>query len=263
MDGNSLGRLSVATEQRLATVIRQEWGGGLVRTWDDWLPWPGLVGDRLGEALLGAAPGQVVVSDSTTVNLYKCAAAAVDALPERRVIVTDSENFPTDRYVVEGLAREARPHGADGAVRSRRTAHCGDGVRRHRRGRRSRHVLARELRVECGRGHAHDHGSGAPRRRARAVGSVAHGRVVSGRARCLERRPRGRVHLQVRQRRAGSARVPLREPSPATRAAPADLGMVRQRDQFEMGPAYDPEPASHSSSSEPRRRSGWRRWTRG
>ena len=106
MDGNSLGRLSIATEQRLATVIRQEWGGGLVRTWEDWLPWPGLVGDRLGEALLGAAPGQVVVSDSTTVNLYKCAAAAIDALPERRVIVTDSENFPTDRYVVEGLARE-------------------------------------------------------------------------------------------------------------------------------------------------------------
>jgi kynureninase len=106
MDGNSLGRLSIATEQRLARVIRQEWGGGLVRTWEDWLPWPGLVGDRLGEALLGAAPGQVVVSDSTTVNLYKCAAAAIDALPERRVIVTDSENFPTDRYVVEGLARE-------------------------------------------------------------------------------------------------------------------------------------------------------------
>jgi kynureninase len=76
-----------------------------VRTWDDWLPWPGLVGDRIGEALLGAAPGQVVVSDSTTVNLYKCTAAAIDALPERRVIVTDSENFPTDRYVVEGLAR--------------------------------------------------------------------------------------------------------------------------------------------------------------
>ena len=106
MDGNSLGRLSIATEQRLATLIRQEWGGGLVRSWDEWLTWPGLVGDRLGEALLGAAPGQVVVSDSTTVNLYKCAAAAIDALPERRVIVTDSENFPTDRYVVEGLARE-------------------------------------------------------------------------------------------------------------------------------------------------------------
>ena len=107
MDGNSLGRLPIATERRLAQLIREEWGGGLVRTWDEWLTWPGLVGDRLGDALLGAAPGQVVVSDSTTVNLYKCAAAAIDALPERRVIVTDSENFPTDRYVVEGLAQSA------------------------------------------------------------------------------------------------------------------------------------------------------------
>ncbi len=106
MDGNSLGRLPIATEQRLAILIRQEWGGGLVRTWDEWLPWPGQVGDRLGEALLGAAPGQVVVSDSTTVNLYKCAVAALDARAERRVIVTDSENFPTDRYVVEGLSRQ-------------------------------------------------------------------------------------------------------------------------------------------------------------
>ena len=106
MDGNSLGRLPIATERRLAQLIREEWGGGLVRTWDEWLTWPGLVGDRLGDALLGAAPGQVVVSDSTTVNLYKCAAAAIDALPERRVIVTDSENFPADQYVVEGLARE-------------------------------------------------------------------------------------------------------------------------------------------------------------
>lgn len=106
MDGNSLGRLSIATEQRLSTLIRREWGGGLATTWDTWLAWPGQVGDRLGEALLGAAAGQVVVSDSTTVNLYKCASAALDARPHRRVIVTDSENFPTDRYVVEGLARQ-------------------------------------------------------------------------------------------------------------------------------------------------------------
>ncbi len=106
MDGNSLGRLSIATEQRLATLIRQEWGGGLALTWDKWLTWPGQVGDRLGDALLGAAPGQVVVSDSTTVNLYKSASAALDARADRRIIVTDSENFPTDRYVVEGLSRQ-------------------------------------------------------------------------------------------------------------------------------------------------------------
>jgi kynureninase len=106
MDGNSLGRLPIATERRLAELVRSEWGVELIRGWDHWLTLPGEVGDGLGGALLGAAAGQVVVSDSTTVNLYKCAAAALDARPERRVIVTDSENFPTDRYVVEGLARQ-------------------------------------------------------------------------------------------------------------------------------------------------------------
>ncbi len=105
LDGNSLGRLSMATEARMIEVIRSEWGGDLVRHWDDWLPLPGVIGDRLGHTLLGAAPGQVVVGDSTTVNLYKGASAALDARPDRRVVVTDSENFPTDRYVLEGLVQ--------------------------------------------------------------------------------------------------------------------------------------------------------------
>jgi len=106
LDGNSLGRLSKATEARLIEVIRSEWGRDLVRHWDDWLPLPGVIGDRLGYALLGAASGQVVVGDSTTVNLYKGASAALDARPDRRVVVTDSENFPTDRYVLEGLVQQ-------------------------------------------------------------------------------------------------------------------------------------------------------------
>ena len=106
LDGNSLGRLSKATEARLIEVIRAEWGGELVRHWDVWLPLPAVIGDRLGHALLGAASGQVVVGDSTTVNLYKGASAALDARPGRSVIVTDTENFPTDRYVLEGLARQ-------------------------------------------------------------------------------------------------------------------------------------------------------------
>jgi kynureninase len=106
LDGNSLGRLSKATEARLIEVIRSEWGRDLVRHWDDWLPLPGVIGDRIGHALLGAAPGQVVVGDSTTVNLFKGASAALDARPDRRVVVTDSENFPTDRYVLEGLVQQ-------------------------------------------------------------------------------------------------------------------------------------------------------------
>ena len=103
-DGNSLGRLPRRTAARLREVTA-EWGTSLVRGWGSWIELPGLVGDRLGSALLGAAPGQVLVCDSTTVNLYKLAAAALDAQPARRVIVTDDNNFPTDRYVLEGLAR--------------------------------------------------------------------------------------------------------------------------------------------------------------
>ncbi len=67
---------------------------------------PARAGDLLGEHLLGAAPGQVVVCDNTTVNLYKLASAALDARPGRSVIVTDDDNFPTDRYVLDGIARQ-------------------------------------------------------------------------------------------------------------------------------------------------------------
>ena len=104
LDGNSLGMLPAATAQRVAEVIRQEWGAGLIRSWAHWMDLPGQAGDLLGEHLLGAAPGQVVVGDSTTVNLYKLACAALDARPGRPVLVTDDDNFPTDRYVLDGIA---------------------------------------------------------------------------------------------------------------------------------------------------------------
>ncbi len=85
-------------------MIRQDWGTGLIRSWAHWMDLPGQVGDLLGEHLLGAGPGQVTVCDSTTVNLYKLACAAVDARPGRPVLVTDDDNFPTDRYVLAGIA---------------------------------------------------------------------------------------------------------------------------------------------------------------
>ena len=104
LDGNSLGRLPEATRDRLAETIEQ-WGRRLIRGWEEgWMELPVTLGDRLGRELLGAAPGQVVLADSTTVCLYKLAAAALDARPERTEIVTDRDNFPTDRYVLEGLA---------------------------------------------------------------------------------------------------------------------------------------------------------------
>jgi kynureninase len=104
LDGNSLGPLPRATQARIAEVVSHEWGAGLVRSWSGWIGLPGQVGDLVGEHLIGAGPGQVVVCDSTTVNLYKLACAALDARPGRNVIVTDDDNFPTDRYVLEGIA---------------------------------------------------------------------------------------------------------------------------------------------------------------
>jgi len=104
LDGNSLGPLPRATQARIAEVVGQEWGAGLVRSWNRWIELPLQVGDLLGAHLIGAEPGQVAVCDSTTVNLYKLAWAALDARPGRTVIVTDDDNFPTDRYVLEGIA---------------------------------------------------------------------------------------------------------------------------------------------------------------
>jgi kynureninase len=106
LDGNSLGMLPLATADRIADVVRRQWGGGLVRSWRDWVDLPARAGDLLGGRLLGAAPGQVLVCDSTTVNLYKLARAALDARPGRRAVVTDDDNFPTDRYVLAGVAAE-------------------------------------------------------------------------------------------------------------------------------------------------------------
>jgi kynureninase len=106
LDGNSLGPLPRATRARIAEVVGQEWGAGLVRSWNRWIGLPLEAGDMLGADLIGAGPGQVAVCDSTTVNLYKLAWAALDARPGRTVIVTDDDNFPTDRYVLEGIAAQ-------------------------------------------------------------------------------------------------------------------------------------------------------------
>ncbi len=107
LDGNSLGRPLTATAELMDDFIRRQWAGRLIRGWtDEWLDWPVTLGDRLGAVALGAAAGQVVIADATTVLLYKLARAAVDARPGRRRVVLDTDNFPTDRYVLEGIAAE-------------------------------------------------------------------------------------------------------------------------------------------------------------
>ena len=106
-DGNSLGRPLAVTAEHLAAFVTHEWGGRLIRGWDErWFDLPLTLGDEIGRVCLGAAPGQVAVGDSTTVLLYKLMRAAVAARPGRTEIVLDRDNFPTDRYVADGVARE-------------------------------------------------------------------------------------------------------------------------------------------------------------
>ncbi|GAB3173749.1 aminotransferase class V-fold PLP-dependent enzyme [Myceligenerans halotolerans] len=107
LDGNSLGRPLRATRDRLAGFVDDVWAGRLIRAWDEgWMDAPTELGDTVGRVALGAAAGQTVVADSTTVMLYKLARAAVAARPGRDEIVADTENFPTDRFVLEGIAAE-------------------------------------------------------------------------------------------------------------------------------------------------------------
>jgi kynureninase len=102
LDGNSLGRLPVATRDRLAAMA-EDWGDRLVSGWHEWIEAPLRTGDALAE-VVGASPGEVLACDSTTVNLYKLVHAMLDAAPGIGTLVTDRDNFPTDRYVLEGIA---------------------------------------------------------------------------------------------------------------------------------------------------------------
>ncbi|HEU5325521.1 MAG TPA: aminotransferase class V-fold PLP-dependent enzyme [Candidatus Limnocylindria bacterium] len=103
LDGNSLGALSVAVRDGIAATV-DAWGRQLVQGWHEWIELPARIGDRLARTVLGAQPGEVLVADSVTVNLYKLAHAAADLRPGP--LVTDADNFPTDRYVLEGVARQ-------------------------------------------------------------------------------------------------------------------------------------------------------------
>lgn len=116
LDGNSLGRPAKASLERVA-AIGETWAKRMIRGWDEgWLDLPLTVGDLLAKDILGARPGEVAVVDSTTVNLYRVAAAALDARKGRRTVVIERSEFPTDRYVIEGLAgeRDREIHWLDG-----------------------------------------------------------------------------------------------------------------------------------------------------
>lgn len=109
LDGNSLGRLPTRAGEIARRVVQHEWGDRLIRSWNEgWWDLQQTLGDRLSP-LVGAAPGEVIISDSTSVNLFKLATAALEARPGRLKVVTDDMNFPTDIYVLQGVAEA---HGA-------------------------------------------------------------------------------------------------------------------------------------------------------
>ncbi|HEU4908269.1 MAG TPA: aminotransferase class V-fold PLP-dependent enzyme [Propionibacteriaceae bacterium] len=107
LDGNSLGRPLKATRDRINRFVEDIWGSRLIRAWDEgWMDDPVRIGDDIGRVVLGAAPGQTVVGDSTSVMLYKWIRAAIASRPGREEIIADVGNFPTDRFVLEGIAAE-------------------------------------------------------------------------------------------------------------------------------------------------------------
>jgi len=105
LDGNSLGRMPKATKQAVNDFL-DEWSNELVDGWSHWIDEAQPTGDLLGRAALGAAPGQVLAVDTTSVNFFQLCSAAIMARPNRKKIIIDSSNFPTDRYILEGLARD-------------------------------------------------------------------------------------------------------------------------------------------------------------
>lgn len=103
LDGNSLGRLPRQAKALLAETVEHEWGERLIRSWNEsWINLPRTLGDKIAR-LIGAQPGEVLVADSTSINLFKLAAAALKAQPDRRKIISDVLNFPSDLYILEGL----------------------------------------------------------------------------------------------------------------------------------------------------------------
>ncbi len=109
LDGNSLGPLPATTAARVAEVVREEWGRGLIGSWNDagWIEAPARVGRRIAP-LVGADVDGVIAADTTSIDLFKLAAAALELRPERRLVLCDAGEFPTDLYVLDGLARTVR-----------------------------------------------------------------------------------------------------------------------------------------------------------
>ena len=109
LDGNSLGPLPLAARRRVAGVMSDEWGEMLIRGWikAGWMAQPARVGDRIAR-LIGAPEGSVVIGDTLSIKVYQAVASALEMRPDRRVILSDTGNFPSDLYMAEGIDKIAR-----------------------------------------------------------------------------------------------------------------------------------------------------------
>ena len=106
LDGNSLGKVPLETIESVTSFLTNEWGTELVGGWAHWIDEAQVAGDLLARATLGTGPGQTLVCDTTSMNFYQLALAAIDARPGRTTVIIDSANFPTDRYILEGIAKQ-------------------------------------------------------------------------------------------------------------------------------------------------------------
>jgi kynureninase len=106
LDGNSLGRLPKATVETVNEFLIEGWGAKIVDGWGEWIDKAETTGDLIGRSALGSAVGQTLAMDTTSVNFYRLVRAAISARPGRKTIITDEANFPTDRYIMQGIAEE-------------------------------------------------------------------------------------------------------------------------------------------------------------
>ncbi|WP_222193209.1 kynureninase [Modestobacter italicus] len=240
LDGNSLGRLPRETPAAVARVVEQEWGAGLVGSWRDWVEQSRRIGDVLADGVLGARPGEVLISDTTSVDLYKLLVAAVDARPGRDVLVCCADDFPTDRYIVAGVAdsrgltvREVEAHideGLDPAVLSaaldERVAVVVLSQVAYRSGALVDVAEVTRLAREAGALVVWDlsHGAGAVPAELTAAGADL---AVGCTYKHLNGGPGAPAFLYVRRELQEQLRQPI-------------WGWFGQRDQFAMGPAYEP-----------------------
>jgi kynureninase len=218
VDGNSLGRLPHATAERLA-AFTAEWGERLVSGWPEWIDAPVRVGDLLAAHVLGARPGEVLVCDSVTVNLFKLAGAVLAEEPGP--IHVPAGEFPTDRYVLEGLARH---HGVE--LRHDRPEGC--------------RLVVRSL-VDYRSGELHDLRERVPGAvtiwdLSHAAGAVDVDLAGSGAELAV-----GCTYKYLNGGPGAPAFLYVREDLQERLVSPIQ-GWFGQRDQFGMGPAYDPAP---------------------